>query len=66
MGFTATCPTRRGDSTQELSAGIRKLATGGGDRFCRKNTMPYFLARLEGLAGLRPFPSNDDEIPHHG
>jgi hypothetical protein len=54
------------DSTQDHSAGIRKLATGDGDRFCHKNTMPYFLARLEGLAGLRPLPSNHDEIPDHG
>ena len=54
------------DSTQEHTAGIRKLATGDGDRFCHKNTMPCFLAKLEGLAGLRPLPATTTKFPIMG
>jgi DNA-binding PadR family transcriptional regulator len=43
--------------TQEHTASIRKLATTNGDHLRRKNKMPYFLATLEQLAGLRPGPS---------
>jgi DNA-binding PadR family transcriptional regulator len=43
--------------TQEHTAQIRKVATAGGDQFRRKNKMPYFLATLEQLVGLRPEPT---------
>jgi hypothetical protein len=39
--------------TQEHTAQIRKLA-GEGEGLRRKNKMPYFLATLEQLVGLRP------------
>ena len=42
--------------TQEHTAQIRKVATAGGDQIRRKNKMPYFLATLEQLVGLRPAP----------
>ena len=42
--------------TQEHTAQIRKLATAGGEQLRRKNKMPYFLATLEQLVGLRPAP----------
>ena len=45
--------------TQEHTASIRKLTTGDEDQFRRKNKMPYFLATLEHLVGLRP-PGRDD------
>jgi len=41
--------------TQEHTAQIRKLATGS-PQVRRKNKMPYFLATLEQLVGLRPAP----------
>lgn len=41
--------------TQEHTAQIRKLATGD-TPVRRKNKMPYFLATLEQLVGLRPAP----------
>ena len=40
--------------TQEHTAQIRKTATGGDEQIRRKNKMPYFLATLEQLVGLRP------------
>ena len=40
--------------TQEHTAQIRKTANTSGDQFRRKNKMPYFLATLEQLVGLRP------------
>jgi hypothetical protein len=43
--------------TQEHTASIRKLATTNGDQLRRKNKMPYFLATLEQLVGLRPEPA---------
>ena len=47
--------------TQEHTAQIRKTAAaGGGGQVRGKNKMPYFLATLEQLAGLRPEP------PHRG
>jgi hypothetical protein len=42
--------------TQERTAQIRKTATTGGEQLRRKNKMPYFLATLEQLVGLRPEP----------
>ncbi len=42
--------------TQEATAQIRKQAVGGGSGGRRKNKMPYFLATLEQLVGLRPAP----------
>jgi hypothetical protein len=42
--------------TQEHTAQIRKLASGG-EQLRRKNKMPYFLATLEQLVGLRHAPS---------
>lgn len=44
--------------TQEHTAQIRKLASGDRDQIRRKNKMPYFLATLEQLVGLRPEPSS--------
>lgn len=43
--------------TQEHTAQIRKVATDG-NQFRRKNKMPYFLATLEQLVGLRPDPAD--------
>ncbi len=43
--------------TQEHTAQIRKLARGGEEQIRRKNKMPYFLATLEQLVGLRPEPT---------
>jgi hypothetical protein len=43
--------------TQEHTAQIRKLAGDGGSGMRRKNKMPYFLATLEQLVGLRPDPA---------
>jgi hypothetical protein len=40
--------------TQEHTAQIRKTAGDGGSGLRRKNKMPYFLATLEQLVGLRP------------
>jgi hypothetical protein len=40
--------------TQEHTASIRKQASDGGGGIRRKNKMPYFLATLEQLVGLRP------------
>ncbi len=57
-------PERWGDhlyqargKTQEATAQIRKHASGEGSGIRRKNKMPYFLATLEQLVGLRPAPS---------
>ena len=59
----STIPERWGDHlyqararTQEASAQIRKQAAGGDSGLRRKNKMPYFLATLEQLVGLRPAP----------
>jgi len=46
--------------TQEHTAQIRKTATSGGDQIRRKNKMPYFLATLEQLVGVRPPPTRAD------
>jgi predicted transcriptional regulator len=43
--------------TQEATAQIRRQAVGNGPGLRRKNKMPYFLATLEQLVGLRPPPS---------
>jgi hypothetical protein len=43
--------------TQEHTAQIRKTATGGEAQLRRKNKIPYFLATLEQLVGLRPAPA---------
>lgn len=40
--------------TQEHTAQIRKTVSGKSDQLRRKNKMPYFLATLEQLVGLRP------------
>jgi hypothetical protein len=45
--------------TQEHTAQIRKTVNNGGDQFRRKNKMPYFLATLEQLVGLRPVVRDD-------
>ena len=42
--------------TQEHTAQIRKAAADGGGGPRRRNKMPYFLATLEQLVGLRPEP----------
>ena len=47
------------DLTQEHTAQIRKLAGNNGSGLRRKNKMPYFLATLEQLVGLRPEPPRD-------
>jgi hypothetical protein len=49
--------------TQEHTASIRKLATTKGDQLRRKNKMPYFLATLEQLVGLRPDASPTASAP---
>jgi hypothetical protein len=49
--------------TQEHTASIRKLATSNGDQLRRKNKMPYFLATLEDLVGVRPEPSTASSAP---
>lgn len=48
--------------TQEHSAQIRKRATGDSS-IRHKNKMPYFLATLEQLVGLRPTAVNRRHIP---
>ena len=45
--------------TQEHTAQIRKTASGGEEQIRRKNKMPYFLATLEQLVGLRPRARDD-------
>ncbi len=45
--------------TQEHTAQIRKTARGGEEQIRRKNKMPYFLATLEQLVGLRPSARDD-------
>ena len=45
--------------TQEHTAQIRKLAGDSGSGIRRKNKMPYFLATLEQLVGLRPSARDD-------
>jgi hypothetical protein len=54
-------PERWGDAlyqarnrTQEHTAQIKKTASDGGAGLRRKNKMPYFLATLEQIVGLRP------------
>jgi hypothetical protein len=42
--------------TQEHTAQIRKTASADSNQIRRKNKMPYFLATLEQLVGLRPAP----------
>jgi len=49
--------------TQEHTAQIRKLASGGDAQMRRKNKMPYFLATLEKLVGLRPVVRDDAQDP---
>jgi hypothetical protein len=49
--------------TQEHTASIRKLSTTKGDQLRRKNKMPYFLATLEDLVGVRPAPSTASSAP---
>lgn len=44
--------------TQEHTAQIRKTAGDGSSGIRRKNKMPYFLATLEQLVGLRPKPAS--------
>jgi hypothetical protein len=51
--------------TQEATAQIRKEAAGGGAGLRRKNKMPYFLATLEQLAGLRPAPATPPARTEH-
>jgi hypothetical protein len=51
--------------TQEHTAQIRKLAADGGDSIRRKNKMPYFLATVEQLAGLRPAPAGSARRGDH-
>ena len=46
--------------TQEHTAQIRKLAGDRGSGIRRKNKMPYFLATLEQLVGLRPEPPSPE------
>jgi hypothetical protein len=46
--------------TQEHTAQIRKLAGDGEGGIRRKNKMPYFLATLEQLVGLRPESTDAD------
>ncbi len=53
-------------TTQEATAQIRKQATGGDSGFRRKNKMPYFLATLEQLVGLRPRPAAPSPPIDHG
>ena len=43
--------------TQEHTAQIRKTANADSTQIRRKNKMPYFLATLEQLVGLRPQPA---------
>jgi hypothetical protein len=43
--------------TQEATAQIKKQTAAAGSGFRRKNKMPYFLATLEQLTGLRPPPT---------
>ena len=51
--------------TQEHTAQIRKLAGNGESGIRRKNKMPYFLATLEQLVGLRPAPAGQIEASDH-
>jgi hypothetical protein len=48
--------------TQEHTAQIRKVAGDGGSGMRRKNKMPYFLATLEQLVGLRPAPARSRAV----
>ena len=67
-------PERWGDhlyqargKTQEATAQIRKHASGEGSGIRRKNKMPYFLATLEQLVGLRPAPgAPSPRVEHTG
>jgi hypothetical protein len=43
--------------TQEHTAQIRKTASADSTQIRRKNKMPYFLATLEQIVGLRPEPA---------
>ena len=45
--------------TQEHTAQIRKTANVDSTQMRRKNKMPYFLATLEQLVGLRPAARDD-------
>jgi hypothetical protein len=51
--------------TQEHTAQIRKTATISGDQIRRKNKMPYFLATLEQLVGLRPKSASSSRKSDH-
>ena len=50
--------------TQEATALIRKQAVGGAG-IRRKNKVPYFLATLEQLVGLRPAPGASESRAEH-
>lgn len=52
--------------TQEHTAQIRKMAGEATGSMRRKNKMPYFLATLEQLVGLRPEPINRARQSDHG
>jgi DNA-binding PadR family transcriptional regulator len=47
--------------TQEHTAQIRKTANADSTQIRRKNKMPYFLATLEQLVGLRPEPARSPQ-----
>src|SRR5215213_4539142 len=47
--------------TQEHTAQIRKTASADSTQIRRKNKMPYFLATLEQLVGLRPEPARSSQ-----
>jgi DNA-binding PadR family transcriptional regulator len=49
--------------TQEHTAQIRKTASADDNQIRRKNKMPYFLATLEQLVGLRPGVRDDAHDP---
>jgi hypothetical protein len=48
--------------THEHTAQIRQTPSGGDMQIRRKNTMPYFLATLEQLVGLRPVPTRSSQV----
>jgi len=51
--------------TQEHTAQIRKTANADSTQIRRKNKMPYFLATLEQLVGLRPAVGDDAHAPEN-
>lgn len=52
-------------TAQEHTGQIRKEATGGSSGLRRKNKMPYFLAVLEQLVGLRLAPAAPSSRTEH-